>query len=59
MADGEKIWEGVTEEEGATLTKFMREGVASVITNRYRLDPGQSYVNAETRAADPDFWEPK
>jgi hypothetical protein len=59
MADGQKIWEGVTEEEGATLTKFMREGVASVITNRYRLDPGQSYVNAETRAADPDFWEPK
>jgi len=59
MAESQAIWKGVTEEEGTTLTTFMREGVASVVTNRYRLDPGQSYVNAETRASDPEFWEPK
>ena len=58
-ADSEKVWQGVTEEEGAALTTFLREGVVSVVTNRYRLDPGQSYVNAETRASDPGFWEPK
>ena len=27
-------------------------------TNRFRLDPGQSYVSAETRATDPAFWNP-
>jgi hypothetical protein len=59
MAESQATWEGMTEEEGATLQKFFREGVAKIVTNRFRLDPGQSYVNAETRASDPDFWEPK
>jgi hypothetical protein len=57
-ADSEAIWGGVTEEEGATLQKFFREALASAVTNRFRLDPAQSYVNAETRATDPEFWEP-
>jgi hypothetical protein len=59
MADSQALWGGVTEEEGATLQKFFREGVAKIISNRFRLDPGQSYVNAETKAADPAFWDPK
>ena len=59
MADGEATWKGVTAEEAATLGKFMKESVMNVITNRYRLDPGQSYVNAETKAQDPAFWNPK
>ena len=41
------------------LGKFMKESVISVSTNRYRLDPGQSYVNAETKAQDPAFWSKK
>ena len=59
MAEGEATWKGMTEEELATMRKFMTEGLISTVTNRYRLDPGQSYVNAETRAKDPAFWNPK
>jgi len=59
MAEGEATWKGMTAEEGATLGKFMKESVINVSTNRYRLDPGQSYVNAETKAMDPAFWNPK
>jgi len=28
-------------------------------TQRYRVDPVQSYVSKEVRASDPDFWSPK
>jgi len=59
MAEGEATWKGMTAEEAATLGKFMKESVINVSTNRYRLDPGQSYVNAETKALDPAFWSPK
>jgi len=41
------------------LQKFMLEGVVNVETQRFRLDPGQSYVPKETRAQDPAFWMPK
>lgn len=56
MAESEATWKGVTAEEGAVLGKFMKESVISVGTNRYRLSPGQSYVNAEKKAQDPAFW---
>jgi hypothetical protein len=59
MAEGEATWKGMTAEESATLGKFMKESVFNVSTNRYRLDPGQSYVNAETKAKDPAFWSKK
>ena len=59
MAEGEAAWKGMTAEEAATLGKFMKESVLNVVTNRYRLDPGQSYVNAETKAMDPAFWAKK
>lgn len=59
MAEGEATWKGMTPEEGASLGKFMKEGLINSVTNRYRLDPGQSYVNAETKAKDPAFWNPK
>ena len=59
MTEGEATWKGMTAEESATLGRFMKESVMSVGTNRYRLDPGQSYVNAETKAQDPAFWSPK
>jgi len=35
------------------------EAVVREVTNRFRLDPGQSYVSKETRATDPEFWSPK
>jgi hypothetical protein len=59
MAEGEATWKGMTAEESATLGRFMKESVITTTTNRYRLDPGQSYVNAETKAKDPAFWMPK
>lgn len=59
MADGEKTMKGATTEEGALLQKFMLEGVVNVETQRFRVDPVQSYVPKETRAEDPAFWMPK
>ncbi len=59
MAEGEAAMKGATPDEMAVLGNFMKESVLNVTTNRYRLDPGQSYVNAETKAHDPAFWNPK
>ena len=59
MTDGEVTWKGLTFEERSTLQKAFTEGVVSSTTNRYRLDPVQSYVPAETRQKDPAFWMPK
>jgi hypothetical protein len=59
MAEGEATMKGATPEEMGVIGKFMKESVLNVSTNRYRLDPGQSYVNAETKAMDPAFWAKK
>lgn len=59
MAEGEATMKGATPEEMAVLGKFIRESVLNISTNRYRLDPKQSYVDAATKAKDPAFWGPK
>jgi hypothetical protein len=59
MTDGEKIMKSANTEESTTLQKFMLEGVVNVETQRFRVDPVQSYVPKETRAQDPAFWMPK
>ncbi len=59
MADGEKTMKGASAEESATLGKLMAEGVVNVESQRFRVDPLQSYVPKETRAQDPAFWMPK
>jgi hypothetical protein len=33
--------------------------VLSITSNRFRLDPKQSYVDAATKAKDPAFWSKK
>lgn len=58
-SEGEATMKGATPEEMGVLGKFMRESVINVATNRYRLDPKQSYVDAVTKAKDPAFWSPK
>lgn len=58
-ADGEATMKGATAEEMGVLGKFMRESVITVSTQRYRLDPKQSYVDAATKAKDPAFWGKK
>ncbi len=59
MTDSQAIMKGFTAEEGAALEKFSKESSLSTETNRFRLDPAQSYVSKETRATDAAFWMPK
>ena len=59
LAEGENAMKGATSEEMSVLGQFMKESVLSVTTNRYRLDPRQSYVDAATKAKDPAFWNPR
>jgi hypothetical protein len=58
-SEGEVLWKNMTAEESAVLGKFMKEGVLSTITQRFRVDPAMSYVDAATMAKDPAFWGPK
>jgi hypothetical protein len=58
-SEGEATWKNMTTEEGATLGKFMKEGVLSVVTQRFRVEPAMSYVDAATKAKDPAFWGKK
>ena len=58
-SEGEATWKNMTAEESAVLGKFMKEGVLSTVTQRFRVDPAMSYVDAATKAKDPAFWEPK
>jgi hypothetical protein len=59
MTEGEAAMKGLTFEERTTLTKYSTEASLGTTTNRFRVDPGQSYVPAETRQKDPSFWMPK
>lgn len=59
MAAGQASMRGATPDEMATLQKFSTEGLVNAETQRFRVDPEQSYVAPETRAADPDFWSPQ
>jgi len=59
MSDGDKIIRGANPDEATVLQKFMLEGVINIETQRFRVDPVQSYVPKETRALDPAFWTPK
>jgi len=58
FANGMKTMGGASVEERAALQKFSTDALLNGDTNRFRLDPTQSYVNAETRATDPAFWNP-
>jgi hypothetical protein len=56
FADGMKTMQGANATEQAALQKFSTDATLSWETNRYRLDPKQSYVSRETRATDTAFW---
>ncbi len=58
-ADDEATWQGATDEEKALISGFMSEGVIELETNRYEIDPKQSYVAEATKAIDPEFWNSK
>ena len=57
--DGEATFKGLTFEERTALDAYFRDAALSTVTNRYRLDAGQSFVPAETKQKDPAFWMPK
>jgi hypothetical protein len=58
-ANGQKIMQGLTTEESATMQKFSTDALINSESNRFELNPTMSYVAAETRATDAPFWTPK
>jgi len=58
MADGQKIWNGMTPAEGEVMQKAVA-GFVNMETQRFRVDPMMSYVDKATRDQDPAFWMPK
>ena len=57
-ADSAATWAATTPAEQETIRKFATEAVLEEETNKFRVDPGQSYVSKETRAKAPVFWSP-
>jgi hypothetical protein len=58
MQDGMAIGKAFTPEEQQMMEKFGGSGLVNAETQRFRLDPVQSYVDAATKAKDPKFWSP-
>jgi hypothetical protein len=56
LAEGMQTMQGATPAEQAALQKFSTDGMINAETNRFRIDPKQSYVSREVRATDPAFW---
>jgi heme-degrading monooxygenase HmoA len=52
-------WNAATAEEKETLHKAGTEALLSTDSNRFRVDPHQSYVPKETREKDKEFWKSK
>ena len=60
MADGMSMTNSFSADDSITAQKFAAEGyVSAPETNRYRLDPVQSYVSRAVREKDTAFWMPK
>jgi hypothetical protein len=58
MQDGMAIGKSFTPEEQQMMEKFGSSGLINAETQRFRLDPVQSYVDAATKAKDSKFWSP-
>jgi hypothetical protein len=58
MQDGMALGKAFTPEEQQTLEKFGASGLINSETQRFQLDPVQSYVDAATKSKDPKFWSP-
>ena len=59
MAEDELIGQAMTPEDQAYFAEYSAQAVGWSETNKYRLSPTMSYVSAETKAADPEFWNTK
>src|SRR5262249_6860593 len=58
MQDGMAIGKAFTPDEQQLMEKFGSSGLINSETQRFRLDPVQSYVDAATKAKDAKFWSP-
>lgn len=58
ITDGMAMGTSFSAEDGVLMQKFFADGLISVESNRFRLDPVQSFVPKETRERDPAFWMP-
>jgi len=58
MKDDMEIGKAFTPEEQQLMEKFGTTGLINSETQRFQLDPVQSYVDAATKAKDPKFWSP-
>ena len=56
LQEGMELGKSFTPDEMASLQKFATTGMINAETQRFRLDPGQSYVDAATKAKDAAFW---
>jgi len=52
-------WKEATPDEKSLIEKAGAEAIISSESNRFRVDPRQSYVPKETREMDREFWMPK
>jgi hypothetical protein len=60
MAEGMGIMTAFSADDAIAMQKFSADGyVTPPETNRYRVDPVQSYVSRAIRETDPAFWMPK
>jgi hypothetical protein len=59
MAAEDKVMTSFAPDEGSAIQKFFTDGLISMETQRFQLNPVMSYVPKETRAQDPAFWMPK
>jgi hypothetical protein len=59
VQEGMDIMKRASQEERSALEKFSAEGLVNAETQRFRIDPGMSYVPKEMRVSDPAFWMPK
>jgi hypothetical protein len=59
LAASMATWNAATAEEKELLQKASAEALISEDSNRFRVDPRQSYVPKETREKDKEFWQPK
>lgn len=60
MAEGMSIMSSFSTDDAIAMQKFSDDGyVKPPVTNRYRVDPQQSYVSKAVRDSDPAFWAPK
>jgi hypothetical protein len=59
MAADTATWKQATDDEKGLLQKASNDGMISLESNRFRVDPRMSFVPKETRETDPDFWMPK